>query len=72
MAKTQTIEDSFARLENIINDMEKEDITLDEAFKLYKEGIKLVENCNGMLDKVEKQIVLINDRGEQVETDGTF
>ncbi|MDO5382598.1 MAG: exodeoxyribonuclease VII small subunit [Eubacteriales bacterium] len=72
MAKTQTIEDSFARLENIISDMEKEDITLDEAFKLYKEGIKLVENCNGMLDKVEKQIVLINDRGEQVETDGTF
>ena len=60
MAKT--LEQSFERLEEIIAQMEKSDTTLDASFKMYQEGMKLVESCN---NKVEKQIIVLNDDGEQ-------
>ena len=63
MAKT--LEQSFERLEEIIAQMEKSDTTLDASFKMYQEGMKLVESCNNQLDKVEKQIIVLNDDGEQ-------
>ena len=59
MAKT--LEQSFERLEEIIAQMEKSDTTLDASFKMYQ----LVESCNNQLDKVEKQIIVLNDDGEQ-------
>jgi exodeoxyribonuclease VII small subunit len=37
---------------------------MNEAFKLYKEGVQLVNNCNNMLDKVEKQLVVLNGSEE--------
>lgn len=61
MAKTQTLEQSFEKLEEIIANLEDENVGLDAAFRLYKEGIKLVENCNKQLDKVEKQIVVLEN-----------
>ena len=63
MAKT--LEQSFERLEEIISQMEKSDTTLDASFKMYQEGMKRVESCNNQLDKVEKQIIVLNDDGEQ-------
>ena len=63
MAKT--LEQSFERLEEIIAQMEKSDTTLDAPFKMYQEGMKLVESCNNQLDNVEKQIIVLNDDGEQ-------
>ncbi len=66
MAKALTLEESFEKLEEVISRMESGNISLEESFKLYNEGIKLVKNCNSQLDKVEKQIVIINgDEGEE-------
>lgn len=72
MAKTPEIEESFDRLEEILGLMEQGELSLNDSFKAYKEGIKLVENCNKMLDKVEKQIVIISDNGDEVESDEDF
>ena len=36
---------------------------MTELFKKYKEGMELLNKCNTMLDKVEKQIVIIDDNG---------
>lgn len=72
MAKGLTLEQSFERLDEILDSMENGNTSLNDNFKLYKEGMKLIQNCNQKLDKVEKQIILINDQGEQVETDEEF
>ena len=63
MAKT--LEQSFERLEQIIEQMEKSDTTLDQSFKMYQEGMKLIESCNTQRDKVEKQIIVLSGDGEQ-------
>ena len=62
MAKTQTLEQSFEKLEQIIGNLENGDVSLEDSFKLYNEGMKLIQNCNRQLDKVEKKIVVLNQK----------
>ncbi|SEW45349.1 exodeoxyribonuclease VII small subunit [[Clostridium] fimetarium] len=64
MAKAITLEESFGSLEKIIDNLENGQLSLDESFKMYNEGIKLIKNCNIQLDKVEKQIIILDKSGE--------
>ena len=43
MAKTQTLEQSFEKLEQIIGNLENGDVSLEDSFKLYNEGMKLIQ-----------------------------
>ena len=67
MAKAITLEESFGSLEKIIDNLENGQLSLDESFKMYNEGIKLIKNCNIQLDKVEKQIIILDKNGENDE-----
>ena len=58
--KSMTLEESFAQLDELIARLEDGSIPISEALKLYKNGIKSVENCNQQLDKVEKEIIILN------------
>lgn len=58
-AKKMTLEQSFENLSNIIGQLQDGNLTLEESFKMYEEGMKLVKNCNDALDKVEKKLVII-------------
>lgn len=64
MAKEQTLDQSFVKLEEMIGKLEQEDIPLEESFKLYKEGMKLIKACNDKIDKVEKEVLKLNENGE--------
>ncbi len=64
MAKSATIEESFEKLDKTVSQLEDGNLSMNEAFKLYKEGVQLVNNCNNMLDKVEKQLVVLNGSEE--------
>ncbi|MDE5696071.1 MAG: exodeoxyribonuclease VII small subunit [Lachnospiraceae bacterium] len=64
MAKEQTLEQAFEKLEEMIGNLEQEDISLEESFKLYKEGMKLIKSCNDKIDKVEKEVLKLNENGE--------
>ncbi|MDY2790487.1 MAG: exodeoxyribonuclease VII small subunit [Lachnospiraceae bacterium] len=55
-AKKVTIEEKMSRIDVIIQALEQEDTTLQDSMKYYKEGVKLLKECDGMLDKVEKEI----------------
>ena len=62
MAKAQTLEQSLEKLEQSIGNLENGDVSLEDSFKLYNEGMKLIQNCNQQLDKVEKKIVVLNQK----------
>ena len=55
------LEDDFNKLEEIINSMENNEMSLEEAFKAYEEGVKLVAECNAQIDKVEKQLIILDN-----------
>lgn len=60
MAKKMTLEESFDALDGIIDELQGGELTLEESFKKYEEGMKLVKNCNDLIDKVEKKLLVIN------------
>ena len=41
----------------------EEDITLEDSFRTYQEGMKLLRYCDAKIDKVEKQVMMINEDG---------
>ena len=65
MAQTDYLESSFKRLDEIIEKMEQGELSLEESFKLYKEGVELVGACNESIEKVEKEIKLIEDESAE-------
>ncbi len=62
----QTLEEKFVKLEDTIKALEKDDVSLEDSFKFYQEGMKLLKECNEELDTVEKQVKLLNEQGECV------
>jgi len=55
-----TIEQSFTALDQIIEQMQSEDISLEDMFRLYKKGIELVDGCNSKIEKIQCEIQKIN------------
>lgn len=68
MAKGASLEDNFVNIEEILDQLEHGSLSLDESFRLYKDGMKLVKQCGSQLDKIEKQIIIL-DRQEEEQDD---
>lgn len=54
--KSHTFEENMLRLEQIVRAMEQGDVPLEESLKLFKEGTKLVEQCDKLLNEAELQV----------------
>lgn len=51
------IEENFVKLEETIQQLESGEISLEDAFACYSEGIRLIKDCNDQIDRVEKQVL---------------
>ena len=65
--KAKTLETAFEELNTIIGQLEQSDISLDESFRLYNDGMKLLKYCNDSIDKVEKELIILNENGGKDE-----
>jgi len=52
-------EDDLKKLENVVERLERGDLTLDESVKLFEEGMKLSNACKAELDKAEGRIQIL-------------
>ena len=52
-------EDAMKRLEEIANELEKDDLTLDDSIAKFEEGMNLSKKCKQMLDSAEKKITIL-------------
>lgn len=66
-----TIEETFASLEDIIAVLENKETTLEDAFKEYEKGIRLINEANNSLNDVKKKIQILQDENtfESVDED---
>ena len=62
-----TIEEAFLKLDETIARLESEDISLEESFQIYKNGMELLKKCNQSIDMVEKRVLVLNEDGETNE-----
>ena len=60
---TKTIEESFAALEEIITKLESSDISLDESFALYKNGMEELKQANDKIEQTKKAVMAISKDG---------
>ena len=58
-----SLEESFVQIEEVIAHLETEEITLEESFREYDRGMKLLQRCNDAIDRVEKKVLQINENG---------
>lgn len=60
-------EDAMKQLEEIANELEKGNLSLDESVSKFEEGIKLSKKCNDFLDSAEKKITMLINNGEEIK-----
>ena len=65
--KKENLEEMFDRLDQVIGTLEGEDVSLEEAFGLYDQGMKLIWRCNQTINEVEKKILVLDENGEKHE-----
>ena len=55
-----SLEESFEKIEELINVMSDADVSLEESFNKYKLGMDLVKHCGEQIERVEKQIIQLS------------
>lgn len=61
MANTN-FEKNMSDLENIVTELEKGDLNLDESISKFEEGIKISKECNKILEEAEKKITILLEK----------
>jgi exodeoxyribonuclease VII small subunit len=57
--KKADFERSLARLEEIVRRLENANLTLDEAMKLFEEGVELSRACQRQLEEAEGRVEVL-------------
>jgi exodeoxyribonuclease VII small subunit len=52
-------EKSLARLEEVVKRLESADLSLDEAMRLFEEGVKLSRDCQKQLEEAEGRVEIL-------------
>lgn len=63
MADAMTLEEAFRLLDQVAEQLESREITLEESFKVYQTGMNLLKTCNEKIDRVEKKMLLMDEDG---------
>lgn len=60
-------EEDLARIERIIEELERDDVELERALALFEEGVERLRSASKALENVEGQVRLLVER-----SDGSF
>jgi exodeoxyribonuclease VII small subunit len=55
----KTFETSMKRLEEIVHELEKGDLPLEDSLKVFEEGMSLIKFCSKKLEEVEQKVTLL-------------
>lgn len=62
----RSLEELFAEAEELIVHMEEPELSLEEAFAAYEQGMKIIRACNSRIDLVEQKMLVMNEEGDLV------
>lgn len=58
-------EDCLQRLEKIVDELDRGDIALEQALKLFEEGVQLSNSCRKELEEAEGKVeILLKQNGK--------
>src|SRR3954471_9951970 len=62
-------EDCLQRLEQIVDQLEKGDIPLEQALALFEEGMKLSNDCRSELETAEGKVEILLKQGSKMQAE---
>lgn len=65
--KEMSLEENFDRLEELIGVLADADVSLEDAFHAYGQGIAILKECNDQIDRIEKKVMVLTGEGELEE-----
>jgi exodeoxyribonuclease VII small subunit len=51
-----SFEQALRELEHIVQELEKDDVSLERSIELYQKGVELSKTCSDLLEKAELKI----------------
>lgn len=63
----KTLEEVFLDLDQVMESLQAEAVTLEDSFALYHRGMELLKLCNDKIDTVEKKMMILDEEGEEHE-----
>ena len=63
----QSLETVFGQLDEIVEKLEAENVSLEDSFGLYHKGMDLLKVCNEKIDTIEKKMMMLDENGEEHE-----
>ena len=67
MEENLNFETTIKSLEQIVQELEKGDLNLDESVKRFEDGMALSKKCTKILDEAEKKITTLITDGEDTK-----
>ena len=64
-----SFEQALADLENLVEQLESGDLSLDQSLKQFKQGVELTRHCQGILEQAQQtveQLMVVNDESSAV------
>jgi len=59
MKEKQTFEENIKKLEKIVDELSGGRLSLGESLKKYEEGIKLAQDCSGVLNEAQRKVEIL-------------
>jgi exodeoxyribonuclease VII small subunit len=60
-------ETALARLDEIVQELEKGELPLEQSLKLFEEGVKLARICSTRLEEAERKVeILLKDKAGNI------
>ena len=60
----ESLEELFAKLDQVAKELESGDTSLEESFGLYQKGMEMLKLCIEKIDTVEKKVQVLEENGE--------
>ena len=58
------LEETFKKLQETVESLETNSISLEDSFTKYEEGMRLLKSCHDKIDMVEKKVRSLNEAGD--------
>jgi exodeoxyribonuclease VII small subunit len=60
-------EEHLTKLESVVEQLERGDLTLEDSVRLFEEGVKLSEVCKAELEAAEGRVMVLVEKGGKME-----
>lgn len=58
-----SLEEALHKLEESVVKLQSEEISLEDSFQVYQQGMEYVKFCSQTIDQVEKKVLILNQEG---------